>query len=81
MSTEHFIKRYYCLPRRQIGMLRFLLESYDGLAFMRTIDKVSGLVEIAWPPSRAADVEALLLALIGDLAMEPTPRPERVPEL
>jgi len=49
MSTEHFIKRYYCLPRRQIGMLRFLLESYDEIAGMVYSDPPDESL-LAWHP-------------------------------
>ncbi len=38
MPAEIFIKRYFQLPRAEIGQLRFILESYDGLAFARTLD-------------------------------------------
>ena len=44
MTTEIFSKRYFRLPRAEIGHLRFILESYDGLAFARTLDSGSGLV-------------------------------------
>ena len=30
-----FSKRYFQMPRAEIGHLRFILESYDGLAFAR----------------------------------------------
>jgi len=53
-------KRYFLLPRAEIGFLRFILESYDGLAFARTLDPRQGLVEIAFPASRRLDVELVL---------------------
>ena len=81
MSEETFRKRYYRLPRREIGYLRFILESYDGLAFMRTIDAGNGLVEIAWPPARTVDVEPLLAALEGEAGMVEVPAPAVVEPL
>ena len=51
-----FSKRYFQMPRAEIGHLRFILESYDGLAFARTLDNQLALVEIAYPPSRRHDV-------------------------
>ena len=36
---------FYIDPR-EISFLRFILEGYDGLAVLRTIDKESGLVSI-----------------------------------
>jgi hypothetical protein len=76
-------KRYFRLPRREIGYLRFILESYDGLAFVRTLDPQEALVEIAFPDSRRQDAGSLLSALIEELAMIETapPEPGRFPDL
>jgi len=63
MSGAAFEKRYLRLPPAEIAWLRFVLESYDGLAFVRTLDGRDGLVEVAFPPSRRADAEALLAEL------------------
>lgn len=70
------LKTYYFLPRRQIGYLRFMLESYDGLAFVRTLDSRQALVEIAYPASRRGDAEALLAALVIECDMTATAPPD-----
>lgn len=67
------LKSYYSLPRRQIGYLRFILESYDGLAFVSTLDNRQALVEIAYPASRCEDAQALLAALVEECAMTAVP--------
>ncbi len=36
--TVCFQQRQFRLSRREIGYLRFLVEGYDGLLFMRTLD-------------------------------------------
>ena len=76
MTAEVFSKRYFLLPRAEIGHLRFILESYDGLAFARTLDSGAGLVEIACPPSRMADVEGLLSALADEIGLREVPAPD-----
>ncbi len=63
------LKSYYCLPRRQIGYLRFILESYDGLAFVTTLDNRQALVEISYPASRRKDAQALLAPLAEECTM------------
>ena len=68
-----FVQRIYRMPRAQIGYLRFILESYDGLAGLRTIDSREALVEVTYPPSRFEDAEALLAALAGEFPMEEVP--------
>lgn len=75
---DPFVKKVYRTPRQQIAYLRFVLESYDGLAFIRTLDSRQALVEIAYPPSRRVDAEALLRSLAAELPLEETepPSPE-----
>ena len=81
MTSEIFNKRYFILPRAEIGHLRFLLESYDGLAFVRTLDKQKGLVEIAYPPSRTHDVESLLKDLTSEVGLQEVDAPEQIPSI
>ena len=73
-----FSKRYFQMPRAEIGQLRFILESYDGLAFARTLDNQLALVEIAYPPSRSQDVEPLLKALAEEVSLQEVPPPEEI---
>ncbi|MEJ2201635.1 MAG: DUF4911 domain-containing protein [Desulfuromonadaceae bacterium] len=75
------MKRFFQLPPAEIGYLRFILESYDGLAFVRTLDNRAALVEIAFPCSRCRDAEALLADLAVECSMTATSAPEAYPEL
>jgi len=81
MTSEIFNKRYFILPRAEIGHLRFILESYDGLAFARTLDKQKGLVEIAYSPSRTRDVDSLLKNLIAEVGLQEADVPEKIPPI
>jgi hypothetical protein len=81
MTIENFSKRYFRLPRAEIGHLRFILESYDGLAFARTLDKQIGLVEIAYSPSRVSDAESLLKALAAEVGLKEVAAPAQIPPL
>lgn len=81
MPPEIFRKRYFELPRAEIGHLRFILESYDGLAFARTLDKQNGLVEIAYSASRCHDAEVLLAALAAEVGLREVATPEQIPPL
>jgi hypothetical protein len=81
MSPASLEKLYFLLPRSEIGFLRFILESYDGLGFARTLDPRQGLVEIAFPASRRLDVERLLGALAGEIGIKEVPAPVLVPSL
>lgn len=69
VAAAPFCKKYYRLPKAEIAYLRFAFESYDGIAFVRTLDAKAALVEIAYPPSRRVDAEALLQTLQKETGM------------
>lgn len=70
MGTAPFSKCYYRLAPARIGLLRFLLEGYDGLITLRTLDPRGGLVECAFPPTRQSEAAELLAALAAELGMQ-----------
>ena len=59
---------YIRIQPQKISLLRFLVEGYDGLAVVSTIDAASGLVRLLLPRSRYKELVALLEAFAGDLA-------------
>jgi hypothetical protein len=55
----------------RISLFRFLLEGYDGLAVLSTVDGQQGLVRLMVPKGRYAELWALLAAICGELALVP----------
>lgn len=53
-------------PER-IHFLKFILEGYDGLAIMSTIDPGQGIVEIKYPPEIKRDLTDLLKSIAPQL--------------
>lgn len=53
----------------RISLFRFLLEGYDGLAVLTTVDVEQGLVRLTVPKDRYAELWALLAAISGELAL------------
>jgi len=53
----------------QIYFLKFILEAYDGLAILSTVDKVAGLVELRYPQELQPDLQSLLEAMKNRLGM------------
>ena len=53
-------KQFYRIHRHRICFVRFILESYEGIALMRTIDAKKGLVEIMTAPGCEDEVDAIL---------------------
>ena len=79
--NQAFVKRCYRIDRTAIAYLRFLVEAYDGLLFLRTLDPRAALVEIAYPPASRQDAEALLAALAAECALREEEFPPDTPPL
>jgi hypothetical protein len=69
---------YLKICRKEIAYLRFILESYDGVGFIRTVDPVADVVEFNYPPSQAELVAGLLAALAAEVSLEEVACPEGV---
>jgi hypothetical protein len=79
--NDPFVKRCFRLDRATIAYLRFILEGYDGLIFLRTLDSRAALVEVAYSPTCRGDAESLLNALVQECAMREVPWPPDGPYL
>ncbi|MBW2467135.1 MAG: DUF4911 domain-containing protein [Deltaproteobacteria bacterium] len=51
----------------RIHYLKFILEGYDSLATLSTINSREGLVEIRYPPEVKKDLTELLNEIVPDL--------------
>jgi len=58
---------FFIVRRDKISLFRFLLEGYDGLAILTTIDVNKGLVRILVPESREVELWQLLSAISPEL--------------
>jgi len=47
----------------EIHYLKFILEAYEGLATLTTLDRQKGLVQLAVPLERQGSLESLMKAL------------------
>lgn len=65
------LRRYFRIDRKQIGLLRFFLEGYEGIATLTTVDQVAGRVVLLVPPGCETEVDTLLADLDGDILLEP----------
>lgn len=70
MSDHLFHSRRYRINPAHIAMLRFLVEGYDGLLFLSTIEPKTAVVQLSWAPSCNADAEMVLAALAAELELE-----------
>ncbi len=53
----------YQVDPHEIHYLKFILEAYEGLTTLTTLDPQRGLVQMAVPPGRHGSLEVLLEAL------------------
>ncbi|MCP4371907.1 MAG: DUF4911 domain-containing protein [Deltaproteobacteria bacterium] len=67
------IKKYYRIDRREISFLKFILEAYDGLAILTTVDSKKGIVVINIAPGCEADVKMILQDLKQNVMIEDIP--------
>ena len=67
--------RYFQLDRRNLVYLKFILEAYEGLATMSTVDRERAVVRIGYPHFSSLDVDALLQALGKEIEMTEVPQP------
>lgn len=73
--NDTFIKRCFQVDRGHIAYLRFILEGYDGLMFLRTLHPREAWIEFSYSATCSVDAESLLLALTRECAMREVPWP------
>ena len=67
--------RYFRVKRHDLVYLKFTLEAYEGLATLSTVEREGAVVRIGYPHFFELDVDALLIALSGEIEMAEVPMP------
>jgi hypothetical protein len=65
------IFRYFKVRHRDMVYLKFILEAYEGMNVMSTVDNVAGIIRIAIMEGFEADMDGLLAELGRQVSMEP----------
>ena len=73
MDTQ---SRFLRLHRKDIAYFKFIMESYEGMAVVRTKDPHEAVVELMVAPGWEKDVEEVLEGLQKEIPIEPLPLPE-----
>jgi hypothetical protein len=55
----------------RIHFLKFILEGYDGMALLSTVDREQGLVAIRYPPEVESDLKKLLHKIEAQIVKKP----------
>jgi intein/homing endonuclease len=64
------IEKYLTLPKKNISLLTFILQGYEGCATATTIDKTRAIVKLFIMADFLQDIEELLKRLGIDIKME-----------
>jgi len=63
MKTGGVITRKLQLHRRDIAYVKYILEGYEGLANLTTVDRHRSVVQLSILPDFVSDVDGILEAL------------------
>lgn len=64
------IPYYYRVERRDIAFLRFIIEAYEGIAVLSTVDQHRGIVVLHVPSGCEESVSGLMAALSSNMRIE-----------
>lgn len=64
------ICRYFKVAHREMVFLKFILEAYEGMNVMSTVDNRAGIIRIAVMEGFEADMDGLLAELGRQVRME-----------
>jgi hypothetical protein len=63
--------RYFRVKHRDMVYLKFIMEAYEGMNTMSTVDNVAGIIRIAVMPGFVEEMDDLLAELGTKVPMEP----------
>lgn len=67
--------RYFRVHRHDIAYFKFIIESYEGMAVVRTKDPSEAIVELMVAPGWEGDLEEVLEGLRREMTIESLPSP------
>ncbi len=67
---------YLSLPPREIAYVKFIFESYEGVAVVRTLDRHAAHLVVLVAPDFEADARAVIRAMVAEGVCTETGPPE-----
>lgn len=68
-------KKFLKLNRKDISYMQFLIESYEGLATVTTVDKNTAIVRLSIMPDFVSDIDKILNDLGKEIDFAPFTQP------
>lgn len=69
------LTKYYRVDRREIAYIKFVIESYDGVGLLSTVEPKSGVVVLRIPPGCEELIDDIISDLKETILIEPATRP------
>lgn len=69
------IQKYLRVNPKDMAYVKFIVESYGGLAVLRTVNPREGIMEWMIPPDLVKEVEELIDSLRKEIAIVPVSPP------
>jgi len=63
-------KKYYRVNRREISFIKFIIEAYEGIAVLTTIDPELGIIVLLVPSGCGEDVDIVINDLKQQIMIE-----------
>ncbi len=64
------IKKYYQVDKKEIAYMKFILEAYEGISILTTIDSNDGIIVLRIAPGCLEEVEIVLNDLRKTISIE-----------
>ncbi|MBN1573289.1 MAG: DUF4911 domain-containing protein [Deltaproteobacteria bacterium] len=74
-------EKYYKIRRDGIALLKYIIESYDGAAAVRTVDREGMILEIMIAPGFEGVVDGVIEELSDELGIVAVERPDNIDPL
>ncbi len=63
-------KKYYQVDKKEIAYIKFILEAYEGISILTTIDSSEGIIVLRIAPGCLEEVEIVLNDLRKTISIE-----------
>jgi hypothetical protein len=80
MSAQEIVVRYFQIEFSEIVFIKAVLESYEGMVVMRTVEVGKPVIELLIARDFAATIERVLQELRRQVMLQEVPRPENAPD-
>jgi len=71
------VKKYYKLKRKDISIIQFIIEGYEGMATVTTIDPQAAIIQVSIIPDFLSEIKNVINDLKNKYQMEEINYPEK----